>query len=49
VPQPVRFNGKSVQNPQQVPLLGEHTETVLAKLLEKTKDEMNVLRQDGVI
>ena len=49
VPQPVRFSGKSVQNPQQVPLLGEHTEAVLRKLLGKTKDEMNVLRQDGVI
>ena len=49
VPQPVRFSGKSVQNPQQVPLLGEHTEAVLTKLLGKTKDEMNVLRQDGVI
>ena len=49
VPQPFRFSGKSVQNPQQVPLLGEHTEAVLTKLLGKTKDEMNVLRQDGVI
>ena len=49
VPQPVKFSGKGVQKPQHVPLLGEHTEAVLTKLLGKTKEEMNVLRQDGVI
>ena len=49
VPQPVRFTGEGEQHPQQVPQLGESTGTVLTELLGKTEDELDTLRQKGVI
>ena len=49
VPQPVRFTGKGEQHPQQVPQLGENTESVLTELLGKTENELGTLRQKGVI
>ncbi len=49
VPQPVRFSGNSSNHVQQVPMLGEHNELVLTKILGKTKDDLDRLHQQGVI
>ena len=49
VPQPVRFSGSSSTHVQQVPMLGEHNELVLTKILGKTKDDIDRLHQKGVI
>ena len=49
VPQPVRFSGSSSTHVQQVPMLGEHNELVLTKILGKTKDDIDRLHQNGVI
>jgi len=49
VPQPVRFSGSSSTHVQQVPMLGEHNELVLTKILGKTKDDLDRLHQQGVI
>jgi len=49
VPQPVRFSGRSSKHIQHVPMLGEHNEVVLTKMLGKTKEEIETLHQQGVI
>ena len=49
VPQPVRFTGEGEEHPQHVPQLGEDTESVLAKLLGKTENELGTLHHKGVI
>ena len=49
VPQPVKFNGEGMQDPQHVPQLGEDTESVLMELLDISENDLATLRQKGVI
>jgi len=46
---PLRFDGKSGQNPGFFPGLGEHNEEVFGDWLNLTEDEITKLREDGVI
>jgi CoA:oxalate CoA-transferase len=47
--QPVRFQGAERPDGQQSPLLGEHTDDVLSKVLSLPENEIATLRNKGVI
>lgn len=49
VSQPVRFDGTTTSGPASVPILGEHTDSVLTKMAGKTPSQIKELRAKNVL
>ncbi|MNJ78959.1 Succinyl-CoA:(R)-benzylsuccinate CoA-transferase subunit BbsF [compost metagenome] len=49
VASPIRLSETPVEYRQAPPLLGQHTEQILRRLLNKTPGQIDDLRQGGVI